>query len=163
MSGSDGPGGPTVTPYDRPMPINVDSMLRAHSYMRTHRPPEAWDVEADDQTFFGLLGEMIVAGMHRGNELSELTLGVANVTVLPGEGPIPAGNHVAVTVSGSGDWTPERTWSRTSGASPAPFVTEDLEAAARRSDATYGYTRQTSAEGGGITILFPAAASATSP
>jgi hypothetical protein len=72
------------------MPINVDSMLRAHSYMRTARPPEAWDLEADDETFFHLLGEMIVAGMHRGNELGDLTLSVANVTVLPGtEGPIP--------------------------------------------------------------------------
>lgn len=147
-------------PYDRAMPINVESMLRAHSYMRTQRPPDAWDLEADDQTFFGLLGEMIVAGMHRGNELSELTLSVANVTVLPGaDGPIPAGNHVALSVVGRGDWTPERTWSRDAGASPPPFVTPDLEAAAHRSDATYGYTRQTSDEEGSITLVFPAAIS----
>jgi hypothetical protein len=147
-----------VTPYHRAMPINVESMLRAHSYMRTHRPPDSWNLEADDQTFFGLLGEMIVAGMHRGNDLGDLTLSVTNVTVLPGtEGPIPTGDHVAVTVSGAGDWTPERTWDPTAGASPPPFVTDDLEAAARGSDAVYGYTRQTSPEAGGITLLFPAA------
>jgi hypothetical protein len=33
-----------LPPYHRPMPISVDSVLRAHSYMRTHRPPEAWDL-----------------------------------------------------------------------------------------------------------------------
>jgi hypothetical protein len=101
---------------------------------------------------------MIVAGMHRGNELAELTLGVANVTVLPGAaGPIPAGNHVAVTISGRGDWTPEQTWSRDAGADPAPFLTPDLQAAAERSDALCGYTRQTGDDEGSITILFPAA------
>jgi hypothetical protein len=145
------------SPYHRSMPINVESLLRAHSYMRTHAPDEAWDLDADDESFFGLLGEMIVMGMLRGNELGALTLGVANVTVAGEDGPVPAGNHVAITVSGPGDWTPERTWSREAGASPAPFVTPDLEAAALRSDAVCGYTRQTSTDEGSITIFFTAA------
>ena len=146
-----------VTPYHRSMPVSVESMLRAHSYMRTGRPSDAWDPDVDDQTFFALLGEMIVVGMHRGNDLGELTLSVTNVTVMPGaEGPIPAGDHVAITVSGRGDWTPEQTWSREADASEEPFVTADLEAAIVASDAIYGYT-QASAETGGITAMFPAA------
>jgi len=146
-----------VTPYHRSMPVSVEAMLRAHSYMRTGRPSDRWDPDVDDQTFFALLGEMIVVGMHRGNDLGELTLSVTNVTVMPGaEGPIPAGDHVAITVSGRGDWTPEQTWSREAGASEEPFVTTDLEAAIVASDAIYGYT-QASAEAGGITAMFPAA------
>ena len=146
-----------VTPYHRSMPVSVESMLRAHSYMRTGRPSDTWDPDVDDQTFFALLGEMIVVGLHHGNELGELTLSVTNVTVMPGaEGPIPAGDHVAITVSGRGDWTPEQTWSREAGASEESFVTADLEAAIVASDAIYGYT-QASAETGGITAMFPAA------
>jgi hypothetical protein len=82
---------------------------------------------------------------------------VTNVTVMPGaEGPIPAGDHVAITISGRGDWTPEQTWSREAGPSE-PFVTPELEAAISASDAIYGYTRQASPETGGITAMFPAA------
>ena len=146
-----------VTPYHRSMPVSVESMLRAHSYMRTGRPSDTWDPDVDDQTFFALIGEMIVVGMHRGNELGELTLSVTNVTVMPGaEGPIPAGDHVAITISGRGDWTPEQTWSREAGVSE-PFVTADLDATIVASDAIYGYTRQGSPETGGITAMFPAA------
>lgn len=138
------------------MPVSVEAMLRAHAYMRTGRPSDTWDPDVDDQTFFALLGEMIVVGLHHGNELGELTLSVTNVTVMPGaEGPIPAGDHVAITISGRGDWTQEQTWSRDAAASE-PFVTADLEAAIVASDAIYGYT-QASAETGGITALFPAA------
>ncbi|MEA2577627.1 MAG: hypothetical protein QOD78_1215 [Chloroflexota bacterium] len=147
-----------VTPYHRSMPVSVEAMLRAHSYMRTGRPSDTWDPDVDDQTFFALLGEMIVVGMHRGNDLGELTLSVTNVTVMPGaDGPIPAGDHVAITISGRGDWTPEQTWSRGAGPSE-PFVTPDLEVAIVASDAIYGYTRQASPETGGITAMFPAAA-----
>jgi hypothetical protein len=146
-----------VTPYHRSMPVSVEAMLRAHSYMRTGRPSDTWDPDVNDQTFFALLGEMIVVGMHRGNDLGELTLSVTNVTVMPGaEGPIPAGDHVAITISGRGDWTPEQTWSRGTGPSE-PFVTPDLEVAIVASDAIYGYTRQASPETGGITAMFPAA------
>jgi hypothetical protein len=138
------------------MPVSVEAMLRAHAYMRTGRPSDTWDPDVDDRTFFALLGEMIVMGLHRGNELGELTLSVTNVTVMPGaDGPIPAGDHVAITISGRGDWTPEQTWSREADVSE-PFVTADLQTAIAASDAIYGYT-QASAETGGITAMFPAA------
>jgi hypothetical protein len=93
------------------MRIVVEHVLGAHSYMRTKAPPEPWQPVADDETFFGLLGEMIVLGLTSGSELSDLTLSFANVRVEPSAAdPIPVGDHVAVTIRGPGDWAPERTW-----------------------------------------------------
>jgi hypothetical protein len=136
------------------MRIVVEHVLRAHAYLRTEAPPEPWQPEADDETFFGLLGEMIVAGLTRGNELGDLTLSFSNVVVEPSAAdPMPEGEMVAVTIRGAGDWTPERTWDRAGAASP-PFVTKDLEAAAAASDAVYAYVRQTGPGEGSITALF---------
>jgi hypothetical protein len=137
------------------MRIVVEHVLRAHAYLRTEAPPEPWQPEADDETFFGLLGEMIVAGLTRGNELGDLTLSFSNVVVEPSAAdPMPEGELVAVTIRGSGDWTPELTWDRRTGSSPGPFVTSDLEAAAARSDAVFGYVRRTGPDDGSITALF---------
>ena len=137
------------------MRIVVEHVLRAHSYMRTEAPPEPWQPDADDETFFGLLGEMIVLGLTRGSELDDLTLSFANVTVEPSAaGPMPVGDHVAVTIRGPGDWTPERTWQAGEPGSVHPFVTPDLEAAATRAGAVFGYVRQTAPDEGSITMLF---------
>ncbi|MDQ3210944.1 MAG: hypothetical protein M3Q20_07120 [Actinomycetota bacterium] len=65
------------------MKIVVEHVLRARSYIRTEAPPEPWQSEADDETLFGLLGEMIVLGLSRGNELGDLTLSFANVSIDP--------------------------------------------------------------------------------
>jgi hypothetical protein len=132
-------------------------MLRAHAFMRTEAPPEPWTPEADDETFLGLLAEMIVAGLVRGNDLTELTLSAANVVVEqdPADDEAqstPPGEFVAFIVSGGGEWTPERTWSPDRGANPPPFVTDDLEAAAVRAGAAYGYTRAT--DGGGAVVVW---------
>ena len=137
------------------MRIVVEHVLRAHSYMRTEAPPEPWQPDADDETFFGLLGEMIVLGLTRGSELDDLTLSFANVTVEPSAAdPMPAGDHVAVTIRGGGDWTPERTWQAEQPRSLHPFVTPDLEAAATRAGAVFGYVRQTAPDEGSITAFF---------
>jgi hypothetical protein len=135
--------------------VNVDHLLRAHAYLRTEAPPEPWQPEADDERLFPLLGEMIVAGLSRGNELGAITLAVANVVISPeAAGRIPEGELVAITIRGAGDWTPERTWSRSGGAEPSPFWSADLEAALEGSDAVHAYLRQTSPEEGSITVLF---------
>jgi hypothetical protein len=140
------------------MTIVVEHVLRAHAYLRTEAPPEPWEPDADEETFFRLLGEMIVAGLSRGNELGDVTLSFANVSVEPAAAdPMPAGDHVAMTIRASGDWTPERTWDRRRGASPAPFFTNDLEAAISASDSVFGYVRQTDPDEGSITVLFPRA------
>jgi hypothetical protein len=137
------------------MRIVVEHVLRAHAYLRTEAPPEPWQPDADDGTFFGLLGEMIVAGLTRGNELGDLTLSFSNVLVEPSAaGPLPEGEMVAVAIRGAGDWMPERAWDREVGAAPAPFVSPDLEAAAAASDAVYAYVRQTAPDEGSITALF---------
>ena len=90
------------------MRIEVESVLRAHAYLHTEAPPEPWQPDADDSTFFQLL-----AGLTRGNELGNLTLSFANVSIeTPAADPMPEGDHVAVTIRSRGDWSPERTWSR---------------------------------------------------
>lgn len=136
----------------------MPSVLRAHAFMRTEGPPEPWTPEADDETFFGLLGEMIVAGLARENELADLTLSAANVVVEPDPADdepasMPVGDLVSFGVSGAGDWTPERIWRPEAGSLPPPFVTGDLEAAAVRAGAVYGYTRATG-EGGAVVVWF---------
>jgi hypothetical protein len=101
---------------------------------------------------------MTVAGLTRGNELGDMTLSFANVTVEPASAdPMPVGDHVAMTIRAQGDWTPERTWDRQRGASPPPFFTHHLEAAIVASDTVFGYIRQTGPADGSITVLFPRA------
>ena len=140
------------------MRIVVEHLLRAHAYLRTEAPPSPWQPEADDASLIPLLGEMIVAGLSRGNELGELTLSVANVTVPPeAADPMPAGDFVALSIRGRGDWSPEGRWSAVAGAAPVPFWSPDLQAAAERSDAVYGYVRQTEADEGSITVFLPRA------
>ena len=125
--------------------------------MRTESPPEPWTPEADDETFVRLIGELIVAGLARGNELPELTLSVANVVVedtsRDEEDHVPRGEYVAFSVRGGGDWTPERTWQPEAGATPSPFVSRDLEWAAELAGARFGYTRAI-AEGGAVVVWF---------
>ena len=55
------------------MRIAVEHVLRAHAFMRTEAPPETWQPEADDESFFRVLGEIIAAGLARRNELADLT------------------------------------------------------------------------------------------
>lgn len=137
------------------MRVVVQHVLRAHGSMRTEAPPEAWQPDADDETFFRLLGEMIAAGLARGSELADLTLSFSNVVVDDSAaGSMPLGEHVAMTVRGVGDWRPEVTWGRGRGASHPPFVSSDLEAAAEASDAVFGYTRQAGPADGSITVMF---------
>ena len=137
------------------MLIVVEHVLRAHSYLRTEAPPDPWQPDADDETFFGLLGEMLAMGLAKGNELGDLTLSFANVTIDDqASDPMPAGNHVAVTIRGPGDWTPGSIWDARRPEAALPFVTADLRAAARRAGASFGYVGQTGNREGGITMLF---------
>ena len=133
----------------------MPSLLRAHAYVRTEAPPEPWTPEADDTTLVPLVGEMLAAALARGTELADVTLSFANVVVEPDPddpGPMPTGDHVAVSVLGGGDWSPERTWRPGDGG--APFVSPDLHAAAERAGAVFGYTRQLPDGGGGVVVWF---------
>jgi hypothetical protein len=91
--------------------MKLDGLLCAHSFMAIERPPLLWEADTVDVRLVPLLGEMIVVGLRRGNELTQLTLNASNVTV--GEdGPpgVAPGDYVALTVKGSGDWRPEWVW-----------------------------------------------------
>ncbi len=136
--------------------IDMRAVVTAHSFMVTECPPEPWAAGADEESFFRLLGEMIAAGLARnGGRLGELTLNVANVTVEPeAAGRFPAGDFIAVTVRGRGDWGPEVFWSPESAAAgAAPLVTRDLQAAAVSAQVACGYSRVLSGGEGSVTVF----------
>ena len=91
-------------------------LLRAHGYMQTQAPPEVWEADTEDVHFIPLLGEMIAAALQSGHPLADLLLKADNVVVPPeaaGDaehaGPA-AGEYVAVTVAGPGQWCADWTW-----------------------------------------------------
>lgn len=120
--------------------------------MQVERPPELWEVDGEDEPFVRLLGEMIAVGLGRGNELSELALNVANVVVEPdaADDPLPAGDYVAVTVRGRGDWRPEERWS--AGSPRAKGLIRCIDQAAREARVRFAYIRG-SGEAGSLTVF----------
>lgn len=130
----------------------LGNLLRAHAYMQTQRPPVLWDVETTGlEAFVRALGELIAAGLVRnGNDLGALVLAMANVRVEPSASdPMPAGEMVAISVSGSGEWTDGRWAPRSS-----TFVSFDLPAALEAAGAVYGYSRRLADDAGSITALY---------
>src|SRR6266545_960308 len=62
----------------------LEGILNAHAFLRVERPPVLWETDVDLEAFIRALGEMIAAGLVRnGQELSEITLNVSNVTAAP--------------------------------------------------------------------------------
>jgi len=138
--------------------LDIEPYLEAHAFLRIERPPELWEVECSEKPFLGVLGELIVAGLSRGNALGDLLLNVSNVVVeddTPGGAP-PRGRFVAVSVSGAGDWEPELVWTS---AQPVirGLVGADLDAALRVAGVPYAYVR-VGREGGSATAYLPAVA-----
>lgn len=82
--------------------------------MRVERPPELWEVVAEDTTLVPLLGEMIASRLALGGKLEELTLNANNVVVqkddFEGHDPLP-GEYIALTVIGEGAPEADATWS----------------------------------------------------
>ena len=133
--------------------MDLVPLLRAHAFIRVEQPPLVWHVAVDDVALIRLLGEMLATTLARGNELGDITLNVANVTVTdtsePGELPAP-GDYVALTVRGRGECgLPTRWWP---GAVGGVFVGEDVERAARAAGIPFAYTQNQSGEGS-ITVF----------
>jgi len=136
--------------------LDIEPYLEAHAFLRVERPPELWEVECSEQAFLGVLGELIVSGLSRGNALGDLLLNVSNVVVeddAPGGAP-PRGRFVAVSISGAGDWEPELVWT-----SEHPVIRGvvgvDLDAAFRPAGVPYAYVR-VGREGGSATAYLRA-------
>jgi hypothetical protein len=93
--------------------MTLDALLRAHGFMKVERPPVLWTVDTEDVRFVPLLGEMIAAALGGGAPLHELTLNASNVVVEQAddaEAAPPAGEYVAVSVSGRLDLGPDDRW-----------------------------------------------------
>ncbi len=94
-------------------------------------------------------------GLAKGNELSDLTLSFANVTIDDAASDLmPAGDHVAVTIRGPADWSPQYVWDEHRPEAALPFDSADLRAATGRAGASFGFVGQTGSDEGGITMLF---------
>lgn len=136
--------------------MRLESLLRAHAYLRVERPPELWEAEAVDTTLVPLLGEMIASRLVlNGGRLEELTLNASNVVVqaddFDDEGGAPApGEYVALTVMGEGAPEDEATWSpeRAARAGTLKRLARELATAGAR----YAYTR--SFDGKGTITVF---------
>jgi hypothetical protein len=137
----------------------LEGLLNAHAFLQVERPPALWAPEVDLEPFVRLLGEMIAAALVRnGQELAEVTLNVANVTVeADAAGGIPEGDFVAVTIRSRGDWSPETSWHPRDEPRPT-LVSPDLQSAAVAAGAAYGYTRSSGDGEGSVTVFFRRAA-----
>jgi hypothetical protein len=133
--------------------VKLEALLRAHGFMKVERPPLLWDVDCEDRPFVHLLGEMIVLGLGRGTDLADLVLNVSNVTVEPeAAGEVPAGDFVAVSVHGAGDWAPEGSWVP---GEDGPGLLSDLTAVLSDAGCRYAYTRVLGAGEGSVTAFLP--------
>jgi hypothetical protein len=134
----------------------LEGILNSHAFLRVERPPMLWETDVDLEAFIRALGEMIAAGLVRnGQELSEITLNVSNVTVEPkAAGPMPAGDFVAVTIRSDGDWSPEATWDPAA-RHDGSLVGHDLETALTTASAAWACTRELGADVGSVTALYP--------
>jgi hypothetical protein len=134
-----------------PRRIDLEALLRAHSFMRVERPPELWEVDVLDEPFIRMLGEMIVVGLRHHDDLAVLTLNVSNVTAEGAPDGVELGDYVAVTVLGPGDWT-DATWTPASGAA---LWSDDLTTAMRSASVALGYTRRLDDDEGSLTVWIP--------
>jgi len=123
--------------------------------MRVQRPPELWSVAVeDDGALIRVLGEQIVIGLLRGNELGDLILNASNIEV-GADGAseaLPQGEYVALTVLGGGEWPPEVVWVPGYSIEAADFV--NLGISLRQSEAVFAYSRVLT-DGGSISVVYP--------
>jgi hypothetical protein len=132
--------------------LDLGPYLRAHSYLRVERPFTLWHVEVDDVALIRLTGELLAATLGRGNELGDIVLRASNVTIADDDSPSRAGDYVALTIEGAGDWSPEVSW--TPASEGVVFVNRDVTEAARAAGIPWAYTRAFDSEGS-ATVLLP--------
>jgi hypothetical protein len=136
--------------------MDLQALVRAHGFMRTEAPPEIWEADTQDEPFLKMLGEMIVIGLGRGNDLAELVLNVSNVTIEPDEDLedrawAEPGDYVAITVRGAGTWEDD-VWR--AGQGPTKGLLVHVGPAADDAGAVVAYTRNLRGEGS-VTALVP--------
>ena len=127
--------------------MTLDALLRAHGFMKVERPPEIWEADTEDTRLVPLLGEMIAAALAGGGDLPALTLNASNVSVdraddpdVPdGSGP-PAGEFVALTISGTTDLGPDGSWNP--GRRPGVALLDRLADRLAVAGARYAYVRR---------------------
>ena len=105
------------------------------------------EADTDEVAVVRLIGEMIAAGLGRAGDLGDLVLNASNVTIEPGSEPhdVPAGDYVALSVRGPGNWGPEWMWRPGDATSNKIFCHVEDEAPGAR--AVYAYSRTMKGQG----------------
>jgi hypothetical protein len=134
--------------------VDLGPYLRAHSYLRVERPFTLWNADVDDVALIRLTGELLAVTLARGTALPDVVLRANNVTVSDDDGAVPAGDYVALTIVGAGDWSPEVSWTPVD--EHVVLVNDDVTAAARAAAIVWGYTRVFDGTGS-VTVLLPRA------
>lgn len=139
--------------------MDLRPYLRAHGFLKVEQPPLLWEAATREEPVVRLLGEMIVVGLLRGNELGDLVLSASNIVIEESAASdrLVAGDYVGLTVSGAGDWRPEATW--WPGATDAEGVLARLDVPLRDAGVRFAYTRGDGARGS-VTAFLPRAVTA---
>ena len=121
--------------------MKLDVLLEKFTSLKLERPPELWEARTDGKSLVTLLGKMISA-------TAADTLNASNVVVEPSadESPIPEGEFVALTVSGSDGSEPDGAWPGKS------KLLAGLEAELVAAGARYAYVRSIRGKGS-ITVF----------
>jgi hypothetical protein len=136
--------------------MDLGPYLRAHSYLRVERPFTLWPADVDDVALIRLTGELLAFALGRGTELADIVMRANNVTVPDDDSPVAAGDYVALTIKGAGDWSPEVSWRPDDVDGERVLVNDDVTRAARAAGTPWAYTR-VEADGGSVTIFLPRA------
>jgi hypothetical protein len=131
--------------------VDLGPYLRAHSYLRVERPFTLWPADVDDVALIRLTGEVLAFALGRGTELADILMRASNVTVPGDDSPVAAGDYVALTFAGAGDWSPEVSWTPATDGKRV-LVNDDVTRAARAAGIPWAYTR-VEADGGSVTIF----------
>src|SRR5687767_10308621 len=92
--------------------MNLTDTLQDYELLRLERPPLLWEADTDEVACRRLLDQLIALGWPGQDEPRGLSLNVSNVTV-PGDSAderLAAGDYVAVTLRGPGEWGSETVW-----------------------------------------------------
>ena len=131
----------------------IDDALRAYAFARLERPPLLWQAAFDDASL-GLLMEALLRAS--GRSATALDLNISNVVVErdAADSSFPAGEYVAVTLSGAGTWAKDDRWSGDD--SPANRFLSRFREALENAGARAAYSALIG-DRSSVTVLFPRA------
>jgi len=145
--------------------MRLDTVLRAHAFMKPQSPPLMWDADTDAATVTMLIADLVGFASKEGVRPDQLILNISNVVVAPsddgeaGGSPEP-GEYVALTVNGRVDFGADDRWTPTD--RPRGDLLNSLGDRLTAVGARFAYVRRIPPDGS-ITVFLRRAASPQDP